>query len=76
MFNLLGVLGLPGVIAPLALEPAVLSRDFPFMIGLSIALFIMAYGFRGDGRVNRWEGLLLITGYGAYLGVLYYTIQS
>jgi cation:H+ antiporter len=76
MFNLLGVLGLPGVIAPLALEPAILSRDFPFMIGLSIALFVMAYGFRGDGRVNRWEGLLLITGYGAYLGVLYYTLQS
>ncbi len=75
MFNLLGVLGLPGVIAPLRLEPAVLSRDFPFMIGLSIALFVMAYGFRGDGRVNRWEGLLLITGYGAYLGVLYYTTR-
>jgi cation:H+ antiporter len=76
MFNLLGVLGLPGVIAPLGLEPAVLSRDFPFMIGLSIALFVMAYGFRGDGRINRWEGLLLVAGYGAYLGVLYYTTQA
>ena len=71
MFNLLAVLGLPGLIAPHALEPAVLSRDFVWMIGLSIALFLFAYGFRGQGRINRIEGLLLLGSYIAYLGVLY-----
>jgi len=74
MFNLLAVLGLPGVIMPHALEPEVLSRDFPYMIGLSIALFAMAYGFKGDGRLNRWEGLLLLLAYFAYLGLLYYSV--
>jgi len=74
MFNLLAVLGLPGVIMPHALEPEVLSRDFPYMIGLSIALFAMAYGFKGDGRLNRWEGLLLLLAYFAYLGWLYYSV--
>ena len=74
MFNLLAVLGLPGVIMPHMLEPEVLSRDFPYMIGLSIALFAMAYGFKGDGRLNRWEGLLLLLAYFAYLGWLYISV--
>lgn len=74
MFNLLAVLGLPGVIMPHVLEPEVLSRDFSYMIGLSIALFAMAYGFKGDGRLNRWEGLLLLLAYFAYLGWLYISV--
>ena len=76
MFNLLAVLGLPGLIHPTALAPEVLSRDFVFMIGLSIALFAMAYGFRGDGRVNRLEGALLLGGYAAWLYVLYRQVAA
>ena len=73
MFNLLVVFGIPGLMAPHAIEPAILQRDFPFMIGLSIALFITAYGFKGEGRINRVEGGLLVTGYIAYMTVLYFT---
>ncbi len=72
MFNLLAVLGLPGLILPSALEPAVLSRDYPTMVVLSVALFVMAYGFRGPGRINRLEGGLLLTcfiGYMTWLGM-------
>ena len=43
------------------------------MIGLSIALFVTAYGFKGEGRINRYEGGLLLAGYTAYMVVLYYT---
>ena len=75
MFNLLVVLGLPGLISPHTLDPAVLTRDFPFMIGLSVALFAVAYGFRGDGRITRVEGALLLTAYFAYLGTLYWQIS-
>lgn len=73
MFNLLAVFGIPGLMSPHVLEPGVLSRDFAFMIGLSIALFIMAYGINGKGRINRYEGGLLLVGYIAYMAVLYYT---
>jgi cation:H+ antiporter len=73
MFNLLAVLGIPGLIAPHVLDPAVITRDFPFMIGLSIVLFIMAYGFKGEGRINRFEGSLLLGGYVTYMLVLYYS---
>jgi len=76
MFNLLVVLGLPGVIRPLPLNGEVLTRDFPFMIGLSIALFVMAYGLRVRGRIRRLEGGLLVVGYVAYLTVLYINIKQ
>jgi len=33
----------------------------------------MAYGFRGPGRLNRIEGALLITAFGAYQTLLYFT---
>ena len=74
MFNLLAVLSLPGIIHPSVLEPEVLSRDYFYMIGLSIALFVMAYGFRGQGRINRVEGLLLLIAYFVYLGLLYHSV--
>ncbi len=73
MFNLLAVLGIPGLISPSIIDNDILTRDFPFMIGLSIALFIMAYGFKGEGRINRVEGGLLVGGYVTYMLVLYYT---
>ena len=73
MFNLLVVFGIPGLMSPNIIDDAVLERDFPFMIGLSIALFIMAYGFKGEGRINRYEGSMLLIGYIAYMVVLYYT---
>ena len=73
MFNLLVVFGIPGLMSPHILDPAVLERDFPFMIGLSVALFLVAYGFKGVGRINRIEGGLLLSGYVAYMVVLYYT---
>lgn len=73
MFNLLVVFGIPGLISPHIIDPAILQRDFPFMIGLSVVLFLMAYGFKGEGRINRFEGALLLGGYTAYMVVLYYT---
>ena len=73
MFNLLVVFGIPGLMSPHIIDPAILERDFPFMIGLSIALFITAYGFKGEGRINRYEGGLLLAGYAAYMTVLYFT---
>jgi len=67
MFNLLAVLALPGLIAPGMLEPAVLQRDFPAVVALTLVLFLMAYGFRGPGRINRLEGGVLLTGFAGYM---------
>ena len=68
MFNLLAVIGIAVIIAPMNSIPLeVLQRDWLIMLLLTIALFAMAYGFRGrDGRINRVEGTILILCYAAY----------
>ncbi|MFC1771874.1 calcium/sodium antiporter [Pseudomonadota bacterium] len=75
MFNILAVLGIPGIISPGPVDPAVVSRDMPVMIGLTVALFLMAYGIRGRGRrINRGEGLLLLAAYAGYQTLLYLAV--
>lgn len=71
MFNMLAVLGLPGIIHPTKLDPELLSRDLPTMIGMTIALFAMSYGFGRQGSINRVEGGILLAGYFAYITLLY-----
>ncbi|HHJ16732.1 MAG TPA: calcium/sodium antiporter [Gammaproteobacteria bacterium] len=73
MFNLLAVLGIPGLISPGPIDPGVLSRDMPIMVALTVALLVMAYGFRGRGRINRVEGSLLLTAYVGYQTLLYFS---
>lgn len=71
LFNLLAVLGLGSAIQAAPLTQEVLTRDYLTMLILTIALFVIAYGFRGQGRINRLEGSLLLVSYVAYLGWLY-----
>lgn len=71
MFNLLGVLGIPGIMTGVILEPSVLNRDYPVMMILTVLLFIFAYGFTGKGRLNRYEGGLLLACYIGYMIVIY-----
>ena len=71
MFNLLGVLGIPGIMTGAILEPSVLDRDYPVMIMLSVLLFMFAYGFKGKGKINRFEGSILLLCYFSYMFVIY-----
>lgn len=70
-FNTLAVLGIPGVIAPGPFAPEVLSRDLPVMVVLTLALFVTCYGFGSAGRVNRWEGSLLLVAFFGYQWLLF-----
>ncbi|MDO3383955.1 calcium/sodium antiporter [Gilvimarinus algae] len=70
LFNTLAVVGIAGVIHPLEVGPEVLSRDMLVMAGLTASLFVLGYGFRRQGRINRFEGAFLLAcylGYTAYL---------
>lgn len=73
LFNILGVLGLPILISPTYLEKEIFTRDYAIMLILTVALFLTAYGFRGPGRIKRWEGSLLLFFYIVYLAILYIT---
>jgi cation:H+ antiporter len=74
MFNLLAVVGIATVIEPSPLLASeVLYRDWPTMMLMMGAMFVMAYGFRGPGRINRLEGGVLLASYFAYNTLLVMT---
>ncbi len=71
MFNILAVLSMPALFAPGNFDTQTLTRDLPIMFGFTIVLFLVAYGFKRAGRINRIEGGVLFSGYVAYLYLLY-----
>lgn len=68
LFNTLVVVGIAGAISPMSVAPEVLSRDMLVVGALTLGLFIVAYGFRGPGIVNRFEGAALLACYIGYTG--------
>ena len=74
IFNTLAVVGIAGTIHPLTVGPEVFSRDILVTAVLTISLFIFGYGFRGPGRINRFEGGALLAGYFGYLAYLVSTV--
>lgn len=76
MYNLLAVLAVPGLIAPGSFDPLALTRDMPVMIALTLAMYVMAYGFRGPGRINRFEGTLLLLAFIGYQTALFWNGQD
>ena len=54
---------------------ALLTRDLPVMAGLTVLLFVMGWGFKGPGRINRVEGGLLVGVYLAYTTWLLTTLS-
>lgn len=73
LFNTLAVVGIAGVIQPMAVEPEVFSRDLLVMAVLTLSLFGIGYGFRGPGRINRIEGAVLLA---CYLGYNFYLTRG
>jgi len=71
MVNILGVLSMPALIDPQIFDAEALYRDMPVMFAFTFVLFLAAYGFRGPGRINRIEGGVLLSGFCAYLLLLY-----
>lgn len=66
MFNLLGVIGIAVTVHPLEVERIVLHRDWSVVMLLSIALLVMGVNLKRQGRINRWEGSLLLLSYVVY----------
>lgn len=78
LFNILAVAGVAGSISPAAIDQTVFSRDIMIMLLLTISLFVVGYGFRGEGtgRINRVEGSVLLGSYIAYTAWLVLTSFS
>ena len=71
LFNTLAVVGLAGSIHPMSITREVFTRDMLVMGILTISLFVIGYRFPyGKGRINRFEGLLLLSAFIGYSGYL------
>ena len=73
LFNTLAVVGIAGVISPMQVAPEILSRDILVMAALTLSLFVLGYGFRGPGRINRVEGGFLLA---CYVGYTVYLVST
>ncbi len=66
IFNLLAVLGITGVIKPIAVDPGVHWVELPAVVTLSLLVLLVSLSpmSKGEYRIRRWEGALLL---GTYL---------
>lgn len=68
LFNTLMVVGIAATISPMAgIEQDVLYRDMPLMGVLTLSLLVLGYRRKGDGRINRIAGFVLLAVYVLYL---------
>jgi len=63
IFNILFILGLSALIAPLVVAQQLVRLDVPLMIGLSV--LVLLFGL--DGKIGRIEGILLVAGLAFYI---------
>ncbi|WP_335946083.1 calcium/sodium antiporter [Salipiger bermudensis] len=68
IYNLLGIGGATALIAPSRVPAEIVVFDAPLMVGVSLLLVL----FAASGlRIGRREGVVLLGGYAAYLGLLW-----
>jgi len=72
LFNTVGVLAIPGLILPFEIPNEVMSRDYPFMLVLTVLLFITSYKFKKEGTINRFEGVIMIAALCFYFYLLFW----
>lgn len=66
IFNILFILGLSAIVAPLIVSKQLIRLDVPLMIGASVLLGLLGL----DGRLSRLDGILMFSGLLAYIWFL------
>lgn len=67
LFNILGILGINGLIAPLPISPEIVASDNWWMLGVTLLLFPLMCSGR---RISRFEGGGLLAVYLLYMALL------
>lgn len=70
LFNTLGVVGIAGLIHPAVVSNELLTRDFPILMTFTVVLVVMGFRWKADGRINRLEGAVLVSGWLGYTAYL------
>lgn len=71
LFNTLMVVGIAATLDPMeSVERDLVTRDMPLMTVLTLALLVLGFRRKGDGRINRVAGGVLLAVYIGYLALL------
>jgi cation:H+ antiporter len=77
IFNILAVLSLAGVISPGEIDNDASVRDAPYMLGVTLLLFILCFSrYSGNFRITRFKGVLLLFTFIAYQMLLFSQLKS
>jgi cation:H+ antiporter len=65
IFNVAGVLGVTGLIAPISVDPGVAWIEFPALVVLSMLVFLVSFSPLSKEKfdIRRWEGAVLLCSY-------------
>ncbi|NIY92436.1 calcium/sodium antiporter [Vibrio diazotrophicus] len=74
VFNILAVMGIPGILNPSVLSEHAMGRDFWVMLGVSLLLVVMALG--KSRSINRIEGAILCITFLAYQTYLFMNMAA
>jgi cation:H+ antiporter len=67
-FNILGILGLTGVISPIAINPAIRTLDMPMMLATALLLIVV---LASRQKIDRVTGFVLLAVYAGYIAYLF-----
>lgn len=68
IYNLLAVVGVAATIHPADLSADVVRLHYPVMAGFTVALYLMAYNYKGNdvACIKRYQGVILFVAFLAY----------
>jgi cation:H+ antiporter len=66
IFNMLAVIGIAGIVAPLEIEAEMLTLHYPVMGLMTLAVFLLTYNRGSDHILGRNIGLALLSAFSAY----------
>jgi cation:H+ antiporter len=74
VFNILAVMGIPGIINPSIISEHAMGRDYWVMLGVSLLLVLVCLG--RSRSINRIEGFILLSLFIGYEAYLFYNMTA
>ncbi len=68
MFNILGAIGVSATLRTLPIDEKLFRFELPALVGFTVLMAVFLYTGR---RIVRWEGIVLLCGYGVFMGFLF-----
>ena len=77
-FNLFVILGISGIITPIAVQSSTVWKEIPISLGIVVILYVLTNEiiFPGTNILSRLDGLLLLVLFGGFLYYVYSQLKS